>query len=231
MLIIAAVISLIIGLIATVYYVIEGRFGRWAALNHFYFGPWSAIDNMSPATRDAARNYNPGKYVRSMSTEALATFMKGGLNEECHRHRKNEAAFAASAKVDARYNKSPTDRVPKTRGEPGVWDHFDEGRWRCGAARKGAPEDYSGGGDPKLICGFGAVGSRPCVVYSFGSRGETSFEKEILKRHPGCAVHIFDPTVWTLRMQGKVPEGAAFHKVGISNLDLEIGYYEGCGIM
>ena len=163
---------------------------------------WGAVSRANPQTGDAARRYSPRAQTAA-------------LREECARHRANDAAFAESAKVDARY---PV-RIPATRGEPGVWDHFDASLWKC----EGGAEDYSGGGDPKFICGFRAVSSRPCVVYSFGSRGETSFERQILRYHPGCAVHIFDPTVSTLRMRGNVPSGAAFHKIGISNVDLAAG--------
>ena len=33
-----------------------------------------------------------------------------------------------------------------------------------------------------------------CVVYSFGSNGETTFEEDLLRKTK-CDVHVFDPTL------------------------------------
>lgn len=47
----------------------------------------------------------------------------------------------------------------------------------------------------KWVCAVDTLLHRPgCVVYSFGSNGETSFEETILERTP-CQVFTFDPTL------------------------------------
>lgn len=45
----------------------------------------------------------------------------------------------------------------------------------------------------KWMCGAQLL-TKPCVVYSFGSRGNIDFELGILDLHPHCEVHVFDPT-------------------------------------
>ena len=46
----------------------------------------------------------------------------------------------------------------------------------------------------KYVCGSPLLRKEGCLVYSFGSNGQTSFEEDIIRR-AGCAVHIFDPTM------------------------------------
>ena len=53
---------------------------------------------------------------------------------------------------------------------------------------------------PKWTCGLPEIqaAKRPeterCVVYSFGSRVEVTFEVRVLKLAPSCEIHIFDQT-------------------------------------
>ena len=46
----------------------------------------------------------------------------------------------------------------------------------------------------KYVCGSPLLRKEGCLVYSFGSNGQTSFEEDIIRR-AGCAVHVFDPTM------------------------------------
>eukprot|EP01065_Artemidia_motanka_P007582 TRINITY_DN13792_c0_g1_i1.p1 TRINITY_DN13792_c0_g1~~TRINITY_DN13792_c0_g1_i1.p1 ORF type:complete len:524 (+),score=57.29 TRINITY_DN13792_c0_g1_i1:56-1627(+) len=61
-------------------------------------------------------------------------------------------------------------------------------------------------------------GADRCVVYSFGSRGEASFEETVTAI--GCEVHTFDPT---LSMIGQRPPpnrpGRTFHPFGLWDID------------
>jgi hypothetical protein len=50
--------------------------------------------------------------------------------------------------------------------------------------------------NPKYVCGVSNLGkllSRPCIVYSFGSWDEISFEVGLHAYAPHCEVHVFDP--------------------------------------
>jgi len=51
------------------------------------------------------------------------------------------------------------------------------------------------GSDGKWVCGLELLRplKRPCIVYSFGSRGKMAFEKIVEHFAPHCAVYIFDP--------------------------------------
>lgn len=59
-------------------------------------------------------------------------------------------------------------------------------------------QQHDGG---KWTCGVSDMVSRPenirgCIVYSFGSRNEDSFEQRILQQNPKCigGIFVFDPT-------------------------------------
>jgi hypothetical protein len=48
--------------------------------------------------------------------------------------------------------------------------------------------------NPKYVCDVAGLGAaRPCVVYSFGSWDEISFEVGLDTLAPQCEVHVFDP--------------------------------------
>lgn len=47
----------------------------------------------------------------------------------------------------------------------------------------------------KWLCNPKRLLNKPsCVIYSFGSNGDTSFEDAIHAMLPSCQVHVFDPT-------------------------------------
>jgi hypothetical protein len=72
----------------------------------------------------------------------------------------------------------------------------------------------------KWVCGVDTLLQRPgCVVYSFGSNGDASFEKAILE-HTACSVWTFDPTLNEVAT-GKVTDvpGLNFSAVGLSDKD------------
>ena len=48
--------------------------------------------------------------------------------------------------------------------------------------------------NPKFVCGASRLGSvtQPCIVYSFGSYDEISFEVGLHEAAPHCEVHVFD---------------------------------------
>ena len=67
------------------------------------------------------------------------------------------------------------------------------------------------------MCGVNTLlPSSGCVVYSFGSNGETSWERALLERAPQCEVHVFDPTL-TEDIQQQVDDvkGITFHNLGL----------------
>ena len=53
----------------------------------------------------------------------------------------------------------------------------------------------------------------PCLVYSFGSRDEWSFESDVIRRL-GCEVHTFDPSL-TGAAAPRHTHGAQFHALGL----------------
>eukprot|EP00966_Prymnesium_polylepis_P287479 6639735-Prymnesium_polylepis.1 len=51
------------------------------------------------------------------------------------------------------------------------------------------------GDGSKIICGVPLLAARKqCVIYSFGSSGDSCFESAAAKLMPHCQIHIFDPT-------------------------------------
>eukprot|EP00965_Chrysotila_dentata_P129161 4269811-Pleurochrysis_carterae.AAC.2 len=74
---------------------------------------------------------------------------------------------------------------------------FFQPDWNCsGRALERVPEKDGDG--PKWVCGLDEIGLRrpsKCLVYSFGSNGDTSFEEAVKKRRPDCEIFTFDPTL------------------------------------
>lgn len=58
-----------------------------------------------------------------------------------------------------------------------------------------------------------------CVVYSFGSNNDFSFEEAMVAALPACEVHTFDHTIGTPDAT-KVPSGVTFHAWGLAAADL-----------
>ena len=74
----------------------------------------------------------------------------------------------------------------------------------------------------KWVCSKEALLSRPgCVVYSVGSKGDTSFERAILNE-TACEVFTFDPTLNATEEDAvrRVPN-LHFHSIGLSHRDGE----------
>ena len=72
----------------------------------------------------------------------------------------------------------------------------------------------------KWVCGVDTLLQRPdCVIYSFGSNGDTSFE-EVLLQTTKCSVWTFDPTL-NAAQQAKINAvpGLHFAPVGLADMD------------
>lgn len=90
-----------------------------------------------------------------------------------------------------------------------IWDFFGPD-YTCPFTKERVGRIGDGG---KWVCGVRALlEDRPCLIYSLGSRGDTSFEEEILSR-TACEVHTFDPDV-TQGIESALP-GLHFHAIGI----------------
>ena len=75
----------------------------------------------------------------------------------------------------------------------------------------------------KWVCGVDSFLQRPsCVVYSFGSKGDTSFEESIIE-NTACSVWTFDPTL-SKQDAAKVSavSGLEYTAVGLSDKDGEM---------
>jgi hypothetical protein len=68
----------------------------------------------------------------------------------------------------------------------------------------------------KFVCGEATHFRRHgCLVYSVGSAGDASFEKDVIARF-GCEVHSFDPSGDTAQMEVDVSQsGSVFHAWGV----------------
>ncbi|CAL8097743.1 unnamed protein product [Orchesella dallaii] len=77
----------------------------------------------------------------------------------------------------------------------------------------------------KWVCGVERLttGAEPCVTYSFGVSGDSSFEADLLQR-TNCIIYAYDPTVQSI---GKplTPNNprVKFHQVGIGFMDTTQG--------
>lgn len=63
----------------------------------------------------------------------------------------------------------------------------------------------------KRICGVDVLPVLDhCIVYSFGSHNQDSFEREVRRLNPECEIHVFDPTSSPL-------EAWHYHSIGLSD--------------
>ena len=103
-----------------------------------------------------------------------------------------------------------------------AYDMF-EPVWSC-ESRERLPASMGDG--PKWMCGMPevAVSNRPCLVYSFGSNGDTKFETAVKTAAPRCDIHTFDPTLGNggKRQAVRVAEKQGiltFHNLGVADKD------------
>lgn len=70
----------------------------------------------------------------------------------------------------------------------------------------------------RQVCGVRTLfEDRPCVVYSIGSNGDSSFEEEMLRR-ASCQVHTFDPFIEEgVKEKIRRTPGIQFHDWGTSH--------------
>jgi hypothetical protein len=137
---------------------------------------------------------------------------------------------AAAARSYARQRAAADELVDVMRAAPDDWvrGSFHTGAralwvdpfrdfYRCPGVVEKLGKMGDGG---KWVCGVDTLLQRSgCVVYSFGSNGDASFEKAILE-HTACSVWTFDPTlneVATAKVTA-VP-GLNFTAVGLSDKD------------
>jgi len=110
------------------------------------------------------------------------------------------------------------------RNSISMYDLF-ESTWSCESRERMPHQIQVGWGDgPKWVCGVAALDALDsCLIYSFGSNAETSFEKAMKQRAPRCEIHTFDPTLSAAQyaeMRKVEQQGALrFTPVGISDRD------------
>lgn len=105
------------------------------------------------------------------------------------------------------------------------------GKWVCGAwslqerplsPRRAQLVSSWASSDPQLRDELLTVGAQSCVVYSFGVRGDISFEVEVLAG-TSCAIRAYDPSVASLpagqiqTLPGALRDRLRFEKTGLAS--------------
>lgn len=73
----------------------------------------------------------------------------------------------------------------------------------------------------KFVCGMTALEAKPpgsCIIYSYGVRGEASFEAELADR-TACEIYAHDPSVDGLPPNAQGRPSIRFQQVGLSDAD------------
>ena len=178
--------------------------------------------------------------VAVLTVALFALLNRAGPNDSFSRRSGTNLTIAGrtrlpdlTAQHEASYRRqraAAADLVARMRAQPAGWAHnsfhsptnalwLDPFRdiYRCPVVMEKVGKLSDGG---KWVCGVDSVLQRPgCVVYSFGSNGDTSFEEAILNRTT-CAVFTFDPTL-APAVQAKVEAvpGINFQAVGLGAVD------------
>ena len=102
-----------------------------------------------------------------------------------------------------------------------VWDFFPPS-FNCPLKERFGRQARIGDGG-KWVCGVETLMQRPgCVVYSFGSNGETEFEEAVLAT-THCEVHVFDPTLSPEALvKLKALPSIQFHPIGLGPKDQQL---------
>lgn len=103
-----------------------------------------------------------------------------------------------------------------------------EPTWSC-ESRERVPSNFGYG--PKWVCGLRTLKSTgpapPCLVYSFGSNGDVSFEQGVKAAAPNCHIFTFDPTLSAEKLavvRGAEKRGLLkFVDVGLGDRDTAAG--------
>ena len=129
--------------------------------------------------------------------------------EEIYNESRDRAQRERAKLPDAAYSTPNSDLGDFRR----IWDFYTPD-YNCPLLKERVGRLGDGG---KWVCGLRALlEDRPCIVYSVGSNGETTFEVDMLNR-TSCEVHTFDPTLSNetqSSMAAAVPE-MQFHPIGI----------------
>lgn len=98
------------------------------------------------------------------------------------------------------------------------WDYFLPA-YNCPLKEK-IGIDRQLGDNGKWLCGVRSLLQKDnCVVYSFGSNGETTFEQDLLRKTK-CDVHVFDPTLSAeVQQQVSSIRGVTLHNYGLGVTD------------
>lgn len=102
-----------------------------------------------------------------------------------------------------------------------IWDFFPPS-FNCPLKERFGRQRTMGDGG-KWVCGAETLMQRPgCVVYSFGSNGETEFEEAVLAT-THCEVHVFDPTLSPQALSKlKKLRGIQFYPIGLGPKDQQV---------
>jgi len=136
---------------------------------------------------------------------------------ELNWHRTSRKTFRSEIQIVE--NKFPNQDTFSTHENlTTIWDYFLPS-FGCPLTKERVGRVGDGG---KWICGIRDLAKRKnCVVYSFGVRGETSFEEEILRR-THCRIHMFDPdgNANELPVLSRFPGRVTFSRIAIGNEDV-----------
>lgn len=75
----------------------------------------------------------------------------------------------------------------------------------------------------KVLCDSFRVLSNDCMVYSYGSRLDCSFELDLQRHYPSCTVHVFDPSpsVASRYNNSHCASSTTFHSFGLGGYKTE----------
>ncbi|XP_078482417.1 putative methyltransferase-like protein 24 [Ciona intestinalis] len=125
--------------------------------------------------------------------------------------------------VHENYNVGVVGHAPPQEESERLWEFVHKLQYQCKKPARIGGNRHNGDGSYEICFEdkywpLQSSSSHKCLVYSFGIGGDISFDEGLANK--GCEVHSFDPsTEWE---DGRVfPSGVTFHKIGISDKDLD----------
>jgi len=133
------------------------------------------------------------------------TYFREGTTGRHQGEFKEDRGEMVKAALQINYHPTVSCEFKERIGRPG-----DGGKWVCDPYRINELSQQEG-----------------CLVYSFGSNGDASFEEAVHQRMPHCEIHTFDPNPWEhyidpKRKDSKLPAFIHYHEFGIALKDEEL---------
>jgi len=137
-----------------------------------------------------------------------------------HSHSHSPSLSFQRHNAAARLNYGINDTSPERSAElHDFWQTHYQPSIHCSNERRLGGDFFNQMDGGKWVCEPSTLADQGerCLVYSFGSNNDWTFESAVLNTAPGCEIHTFDPFI---SAPSFAPAGVHFHRYGLGHFSL-----------